>query len=281
MVAWLPYGKCVRGPPLEPAFCTIFPRGEAAAAHALFLSVKRHRPHARFYACATDMNDRDVDPSPWKTVPATALASRRLPVLRRKCSESELSQVLLPMLLSHVLEHERAVVYFEPTTMVFDAMRDLDAQLEEAPILMVPYAQRPRVAREAVDEIGLIAEGAYNDGFLGLRRSPAASAFLEWWGSRVLGAATRLPQPSPRPIRGRSWWDLAPCYFETLRVLRDPRYGATALDGTRGLEMKDGRLYAGKVRSHFFQFTPNVDAPSALRSLYRSYRAALRGRGPE
>lgn len=270
--------EVVRRPP-EPAFCTIFSRAEAAPARALLRSLRRHRPGCRIYACPTDagaphLGETTLDES-W--VHPKTFASKHLTAFRRRYTASDLPQVLLPLLLAHVLERERAVVYFDPSIIVFGPMRDLRKQLAEASILMVPYATRPRrPGEEHLDEIGLIATGAYNDGFLGLRSDEAARAFLSWWAARAQQRSARPAETRRSPVRARSWWDLAPCYFETLRVLRDPRYGATALDVTRDLSLKSGHLYAGKVRSHFFQFTPDVEPPPSLRALYRAYRAELR-----
>lgn len=266
------------GAAIEPVFCTIFSRAETAAARALLFSLRRVRPNCRVYACPTDA-DHPSDQggeADWLTVHPKTFASKRLTSLRRRCTTQDLSHALLPLLLSHVLERERMVVYFDASTIVFRPMRELAKHLTEAPILMVPFATRPRRKSEAYpDEIGLIADGAYNDGFLGLRRDEASSAFLTWWGTRVVTPNVKSTVTRRSPVRGRSWWDLAPCYFETLRVLRDPRYGATALDATRDLRMKGGHLYAGSARAHFFQFTPEVEPPSALRPLYRAYRKHL------
>ncbi|MGB7763153.1 MAG: glycosyltransferase [Bryobacteraceae bacterium] len=128
--------------------------------------------------------------------------------------------------LLHLLERDdvSAVLYFDPDIVLLGRLEQLLGEFETASILLTPHLTEPEKTLEAIldNEVCALQHGICNLGFLGVRNSPEGRRFAHWW-------ADRLQQFCYDDIPGglftdQRWADLAPSYFEGVRVLRNPEY---------------------------------------------------------
>ncbi len=256
------------------AFCTVIRRKQLPAARVLALSLRRRHPGASLHVLLADQARRG--PEPWTWVGPEELGVAGLPALRSRSSPREFAAALKPSYFSWLI-HERSItrlVYLSPDTLVLAPLSALARKLERASVLLVPHrlAPSPGDARSP-DEMTFIDRGAYNLGFLALRRDARSRRFLSWWAERL--SRHCADDPSNGLYLDQRWCDLAPGLFEGVEILRDERFGAAAWGrGCEGLRWRKGALWAGRARAAFFQFQGARDAPG-LRRFFRSYRALL------
>lgn len=113
------------------------------------------------------------------------------------------------------------VFYFDPDMVVFDRLDQLIERLDAHSILLTPHQCEPEQTLDAIadNEIASLKHGVFNLGFLGIRNSTEGRRFIDWW-------AARLQHFCVDDIPGglftdQRWVDLAPCFFDDLRVMRD------------------------------------------------------------
>src|SRR5262249_25003094 len=123
-------------------------------------------------------------------------------------------------------------------------------------ILLTPHLTAPR----SEPELDILRDGAYNLGFIAVRRD--ADAFLKWWQARVSehGRVDR----SKGLVVDQRWIDLVPGMFPGVHIVRDPGYTLAYwnLDSWNG-----GPLY-------FFHFSGFDPANPKELSRYRDLKAS-------
>ena len=118
------------------------------------------------------------------------------------------------------------IYYFDPDIAVFDRLDGLEAELDRASVLLTPHQTEPQPdeAIQAIidNEICSLQHGVYNLGFLAVRMTPEGRRFIDWWANRLLRFCyADIPQGL---FTDQRWVDLAPAFFDDMRILRDPQY---------------------------------------------------------
>jgi glycosyltransferase involved in cell wall biosynthesis len=116
----------------------------------------------------------------------------------------------------------KSVFYFDPDMVVFSSIDPLLNELESASILLTPHQTEPEVTQEAIidNEICSLKHGVYNLGFLGLKPSKEGIRFAQWWRDR-LEYFCKADIPGGL-FTDQRWVDLAPAFFEDLKIIRHP-----------------------------------------------------------
>ena len=213
--------------PARPiAACTIVSRNYFSHARILAESFLRHEPEGRFYILVVDdlPDAPEADPGPGVTLVGIGDIGLRDP--RGMCMKYdvvELNTAVKPAFLTTLLYErgEEELVYLDPDIEVMRPLETVKAALEQADIVLTPHVLSP-IPLDGLhpSDQDILISGAYNLGFVALRRSPMVREFLHWWGER-LEELCRI-DVAHGLFTDQRWVDLVPAFFPSVAVLRDP-----------------------------------------------------------
>ncbi len=133
----------------------------------------------------------------------------------------ELNTALKPSFIKRALadgyEH---VIYLDPDIRIFAPLEPVLQALGTADIVLTPHALAPAMDGLRPSDVDFLRTGVYNLGFVAFKASPQSAALLDWWESRCLGMG--FNDPAFGVFVDQKWMDLAPCYFDSVHVLRHP-----------------------------------------------------------
>jgi len=285
----------VKPPPL--AFCTVIAKNYLAHARVLAASLRRHHPDVPLTVLLVDEPEGRFDPArePFRTVSLSDLDLPRPQEFCFRYNVVELSTAVRPHLLRHVFAHgPDQIVYLDPDVRVYAPLDTALDELQRANVVVTPHLTRPSDGDGAASERKTLLSGAYNMGFLALRRRDAVDRFLRWLCDRLEREC--VVDPAHGLFVDQRWMDLAPGMVDGLRVLRDPGYNVghwnvpeRPLRGDPGRPTVDGRPL---VFFHFSGFRPEQPAllsrhderavtEEPLRSLLAGYGDELKAAGYE
>jgi glycosyltransferase involved in cell wall biosynthesis len=252
----------------HPAACTIVARNYLPHARALAESYRRHHPGARFYLLVVDQLPTGVEPGPGITL--IKPEQLELPYLFEMCFKydvTELSTAVKPTLLALLLDEygEDEVLYFDPDILIARPLTELKSLLDESSIVLIPHLLKPiPLDGKRPNETDILIAGAYNLGFIGLRKSRATAEFLRWWEQRLRDHC--MVDPSRGLMTDQKWIDLIPGLFPQAKILRDPTCNVAYWNiHSRPITRRGKRFFAdGKPLAfyHFSGFDPRQ--PRAL-----------------
>lgn len=193
-------------------------------AMVLATSVKRHIPDATFVLCLLEtccpeaaLRYGDFD----EIVLAKDLGWDNFEAFIFRHSIVEASTAIKGRLFLYLLEHfqdENRLVYLDPDVKVYDDFSELRELLNEHSLILAPHLLRPGNIEM---EISSLAHGCYNLGFIALRRSANAEAFLAWWAERLFSFC--YDEKERGLFTDQRWVDLAPCFF-SVHILKHHGY---------------------------------------------------------
>ena len=117
-----------------------------------------------------------------------------------------------------------AVLYLDPDIVVLSRMDEMLREFKNSSVLLTPHLTEPETSVEAIldNEFSVLQHGIYNLGFLAVSNSAEGRRFAEWWKDRLNDFCY---DDIPRGIfTDQRSADLAPAYFDGIRVLRGPEY---------------------------------------------------------
>lgn len=280
------------------AAVTIISRNYLAQARTLAKTFLEHEPESRFYLLVVDGLPDDMDIG----VDAISidLEELRIPNLYEMCFKYgvvEFSTAVKPYLLSLLLSEygEDEIVYFDPDIMIMRRLVELRDALTSGDIVLTPHIMRPLpVDGKRPSEQDIMISGAYNLGFIAVRRSPQGEEFLTWWEQRLQDGC-RIDVPKGL-FTDQKWIDLVPSLFRSTVILRDPSYNVAFWNLHERSITRDGEefLVNGRPASffHLSGFHPekpqelskhqdrlNVVPGSSLETLLDLYATHLRENG--
>jgi hypothetical protein len=161
--------------------------------------------------------------------------------------------------LLHIMDQPGAdkIFYFDPDIVVFGSMVPVVDLLDEWSIVLTPHQTTPETTDMAIrdNEITSLHYGTYNLGFIALRNDAEAREFATWWTKRLddwcydrLDIGVFVDQ---------KWCNLIPCYFDSVKVLRDPGYNVASwnLSNRRINISSNGLILINGLPLRFFHFT--------------------------
>ena len=139
----------------------------------------------------------------------------------------ELCTAVKPFAFRKIFRETRAsaVIYMDPDTVLYSPMDEVYEFLKHHPIVVTPHVSIPATREDDLldgELLGCLRHGVFNLGYLAIADYGEGLNFLDWWEARCLkycydDAARGL-------FTDQRWIDLAPCFFETLKILRLPTY---------------------------------------------------------
>lgn len=163
--------------------------------------------------------------------------------------------------LQHIMDQPDCtqVFYFDPDIALFNPVTPVSEILETASIVLTPHQIEPdpQDKRQAIvdNEITSLDYGVFNLGFVAVRNCPEARRFADWWAARLddwcydrLDIGVFVDQ---------KWCNLVPCFFDDVRVLRDPGYNVASWNlSQRTMEFDDaGQALINGHPLRFYHFT--------------------------
>ena len=279
------------------AFCTVVAKNYLARARVLVGSLRRQHPEVRVYVLLVDEPEGCFDPAEEPFIPLFLddLDLPRPREFRFRYDVVELSTAVRPFLLRALFARGYSrLVYLDPDSRLYSPL-DLALQgLEQWNVLLTPHLNGPLLAGQPPGERQILLCGAYNMGFLGVRRGPESDELLRWLSDRLEREC--LVDPANGLFVDQRWMDLAPGMVEGVHVLRHPGYNVghwnirqRQLAGSLDAPLVDGQRL---VSFHFSGFRPERpdrlsrydDEPLAeepLVSMLAQYRDELLAAGQE
>lgn len=239
--------------------CTIIAKNYVAFARVLARSHREHHPGARCFVLVIDETDGHLDPEqePFELITPSQLDLDGFERMAARYDVLELSTAVKPWLLRHLL-HERGlekVAYLDPDIQVCSSLQEIDALLDTHEVVLIPHLTEP-IPDDGFkpSEADILIAGAYNLGFIGLARRPAANTLLDWWSERL--ATECVVAPERGVFVDQRWMDLVHGFVPHVAVLRDPGYDVAYWNlHSRPLQLRDGQLLAGGSPLRFMHFS--------------------------
>ena len=241
------------------AVVTVASRSHLHQARALAASLREVAPAAPVFVCLVDRPPAVMlHDAPFRYFFADSLGIAEWPRFAFQYSSLELACALKPWAIKHVLAEADIdkVVYLDSDVQVYAPFIELDRNLDCHPIVLTPHLTTP-LSQDGggPGEVAILRSGVTNAGFVAVRRSAAALAFLAWWQARLssecvvdIGAGLHVDQ---------RWLDLVPGLFPNVLVERHPGYNVAYwnLAGRRIEREPDGRLVVNGQPLSFFHFS--------------------------
>lgn len=150
-----------------------------------------------------------------------------------------------------LLQSFDSVVYLDPDIRVYAEFTSVYQALHTAAIVVTPHSNTPVLDGMVPDDLGFLRFGAYNLGFIGVRKCEESFAFLRWWSERCLTLGFYEPQSGLAV--DQKWIDLAPAFFPGLKILHDPGLNVAFWNlHERQITKRDGKYYVNS--EHPLQF---------------------------
>ncbi len=279
---------------VEIIFFTIISRNYAAQARVLLKSLATFHPTHRFLIIAAD-GDLDESEFGVAIVNANNICGD-VKLMSLYYDAVEYNTALKPFAFRYIFQQFEpdAVVYLDPDIELFAPLEPVIDALSEVDIVVTPHLATPLSDDAVPNDLTILRSGAYNLGFLALRRAKESASFLDWWADKCqfecrVDFAAGL-------FTDQRWIDLAPSLFAKSAILRDPGVNLAYWNlPARCLERVDGQWKVDGRPLRFFHFSgfspwrpqvlskyqnrlwPNKDDPLAV--LLAEYAAALLAAG--
>ena len=198
-------------------------------ARVLAESVKRTDPDVQFHLVLSDVPPVgfDLGAEPFDNlITIEQLITEDFAGWVFKHSVVELCTAVKGAAMVHLFEHVGAeqVFYFDPDIVVFDRLDELQAELAQANLLLTPHLTDPESTDRGIldNEVSSLRHGIYNLGFIGVRNTAEGRRFADWWALRLSRYChDNLPMGI---FTDQKWVDLAPAFFDGVRILRAPGF---------------------------------------------------------
>lgn len=241
------------------AVFTISSNNYVAHARALLNSVATHYPEAQRFHIVVD---RDLLAAAdyadgCHPIRASEIGIPDFDAMAFRYDVTELNTAVKPFAFRHLFEVERfeTVLYFDPDILVYKRSTSiLDSLADGASAVLTPHFTTPPAALDEPNDQTMLRSGAYNLGFMALRRCAESERLLSWW-SRHLQFNCRDRQHQGLFVDQR-FLDLAPGYFEQLQICRSAGANVAYWNlAERPLSNIDCTVHAGGAPLEFFHFS--------------------------
>lgn len=218
-------------------------------ARVLAESVKRHQPDAQFHLVLSDRQPDgfDIADEPFDSV----ISIDDLPIENREGwifshSVVEVCTAVKGIAFQEIHRRHGAdkVIFFDPDMVVFSSLNVLSDHLDNHAVLLTPHQTEPEESQAAIldNEMCSLQHGVFNLGFLAVNfAKPDGVRFIDWWARRLIDYCYDAKELGL--FTDQRWVDLAPCFFDDIKVLRDPEFNVATWNLTH--RVAEGTLREG------------------------------------
>ncbi|MBI2212962.1 MAG: glycosyltransferase family 4 protein [Acidobacteria bacterium] len=238
---------------------TIVAKNYIAYARVWAKSFRAHHPEARVVVLLTDRNDGTIDPAnePFEVIEAEAIGIDSFLEMAFRYDVMELSTAVKPAFLERLLEDGADLAfYFDPDILVLSDIESVVEKLGNENIALTPHSLSPiPVDGRRPSEAAFLVSGAYNLGFIGVRRSAETARMLSWWKARLIAGGASAPEKGL--FTDQKWIDLVPSFFDGVAIVRDPTLNLAYwnLHERGDITRVDDRFLVGGAPIRFFHFS--------------------------
>jgi hypothetical protein len=207
---------------MKQAACTIVSLNYLPYARVLCTSFLRHNPGSAFYVLLVDRlpDDTDLANEDFELELVEDLGIPDFPSMAFKYDVLELNTNVKPTFLKSILAKGiDQVVYLDPDICVYQELQSVFGALNESSIVVTPHCLSP-IPDDIQSEVILLMGGVFNLGFVAVRKCEETDRFLSWWEERCLDFAYNEPRKGM--FVDQKWINLAPCFFENVKILKQP-----------------------------------------------------------
>src|SRR5947209_12731283 len=202
----------------EFAACTIIAKNYLAMARVLADSFHRFHPESPFFVLLLDAVEGYFDPKQENFLLFEA-GQLDIPDLRSfffKYSLLEASTAVKPYFLQHLFERHDIgkLIYLDPDIRILKSLSPLCEMLDHSSLILTPHIITPYRDEAHPGELDLLRSGAFNLGFLALRRGETTRQLLPWWRDRVYEHCRYAVELGM--FVDQKWMDLAASFFADL-----------------------------------------------------------------
>ena len=207
---------------MNTAICTIITKSYLAYARAMAHQVQLHHPSAKMYVLITDACDNFINPESelFEVIQPHQLGGQlQVRNMSQYYSAFEYCNALRPLLHDYLLENtdHDAWIYLDSDIHIVSSLDEVFAQLSSCDILVSPHCWTQDVAADPVEHT-FLKYGIYNSGFLGIRRSPVARKFIDWFRARLEFHCLE----DSHCFVDQSWLNLVPLFFDNVTECKHP-----------------------------------------------------------
>jgi hypothetical protein len=169
-------------------FCTIIAGNYIPQATVLVDSLREFHPESNIYILFADLDVRSLPrEETYQSVSYEQISIKDN--LRRsfKYNVTEYCTSLKATFLKFLFQNGNdRVVYHDPDILVTNSLDKLDQYLENNDVLLTPHLDSPTPEDgKGPHFISMLLTGIYNLGFIALKKTPNAEAFLNWWETQL------------------------------------------------------------------------------------------------
>ncbi|MEK6277267.1 MAG: glycosyltransferase [Actinomycetota bacterium] len=278
--------------------CTIVAKNYLAHARVLADSYLKHNPGGSCTVLVIDgLDGLDPDAERFEILTPAEIGVEDFDLMAGLYDVLELSTAVKPWLLRALMRDDEHVAYLDPDIEVFAGLGELDELIGAHGLVLTPHNTEPVPDDgKRPTQTDILVAGAYNLGFIGLRRGEDADHLIDWWAERLLKDCRRVPDQGL--FVDQRWMDLAPGMVSDCCILRDPGYNVAYWNlPSRRIERRgDGYLVNGRPLRffHFSGYEPErprrlsrhqdrirLSEEPAVRELCDRYAVQLREHGYE
>jgi len=267
-------------------------------------SLVEHNPDYQVVIGLVDRVPTTLESSFWQPhelIPVEDLSIAALPEMVQNYDIVELNTAVKPFYMEFLYRRNKdvkAVLYIDPDIVVYSSLEPLLTKLQSHDIIVTPHScTYDNSQMNIYYEIGMLATGVYNLGFLATARSDTTFKFLQWWQKRLQDFC--YLDPARGLFVDQLWVTLAPVYFPEIYVEKHLGYNMSYWNHfERQLSFRDGRYYVNSEYDlffyHFSSYSPDhpdlvtkrsksrpttfAERPD-LKPIYDDYRTRLLARG--
>jgi glycosyltransferase involved in cell wall biosynthesis len=241
---------------MRTAFFTICAANYIAFARVLMGGIARHHPAAARYVILVDEHPVDLSADDFQVILARDLG---LPEFEKFCFRYDVSELCTAVKPYAILELFKrnfdGCIFLDPDVAVYGALNEaLDALSGDGQAALTPHRLTPGIRAGWPQDRDLLKVGAYNLGFLAVRRTRQVIEVVEWWARRL--ETECLVALESGLFVDQKWMDLWPSFCANTTILRHPGYNVAYWNlGERRIERSDVGYQVNGEPLVFFHFS--------------------------
>jgi hypothetical protein len=161
----------------------------------------------------------------------------------------------------HILKDKSCekLFYFDPDIAIFNTMNPVVDLLDTYSIVLTPHQTDPDAKHDLTairdNEITSLDYGVFNLGFIALANDEEGRRFSQWWDDRLTDWCHDSLEIGL--FVDQKWCNLIPCFFDKVKVTRDPGYNVASWNLSQRVMKYDesGTAMINGKTLRFYHFT--------------------------
>jgi hypothetical protein len=196
---------------------TVCQINQLANAYVLGDSIKKLHPDYEFQIGLVD--DSKNIPSnlqiPYPIISVNDFPNFGFEEMAKKYTWNELTANCKPFFAQYFIQKSKKVIYFDPTSILYNSISFLSEILDNQEIILVPQLLH---AGKHPDEKQILNTGIYHSGVFGIKQTPQVSSFLDWWGNNTKNKG--FIDLCKGLNADQLWLEHVPAFYDNVHILK-------------------------------------------------------------